>query len=182
MALETGSETITAIDEAAAQAFAASLGGALLRPGDEGYDRARRLYNGMIDRRPALVARCAGTGDVIKSIRFAREQGMPVSVRAGGHNVAGTALCDGGLTIDLSAMTAVRVDPAARTARAEGGGGIVARGRRREPEQCRKRQRHAAQTSHRYPPRPFKTGGKPCNPASFAPFRPRSRPRARHAG
>lgn len=95
--------------------------GALLRPGEEGYDEARRIWNGAIDRRPALIARCAGTDDVVAAVRFAREQGLLVSVRGGGHAVAGHAVCDDGLMIDLSLMKAVRVDPAARTARAAGG-------------------------------------------------------------
>ncbi|MGH8931395.1 MAG: FAD-binding oxidoreductase [Egibacteraceae bacterium] len=95
--------------------------GALLRPGEEGYDEARRIWNGMIDRRPALIARCAGADDVVAAVRFARERDMLVSVRGGGHAVAGHAVCDDGLMIDLSLMKAVRVDPVARTARAAGG-------------------------------------------------------------
>ncbi|MBM3519057.1 MAG: FAD-dependent oxidoreductase, partial [Alphaproteobacteria bacterium] len=105
----------------AVEALMRSLRGRALRPGEGGYDEARRLYNGMIDRHPALLVRCAGVGDVLKSVRFAREHGILVSVRAGGHNVAGYALCDGGLTIDLSAMRSVVVDPATRRARAEPG-------------------------------------------------------------
>ena len=95
--------------------------GALLRSGEEGYDQARRIWNGAIDRRPALIARCVGGDDVITAVRFARERDMPVSVRGGGHAVAGHALCDDGLVIDLSLMKSVRVDPAARTAHAAGG-------------------------------------------------------------
>ena len=94
--------------------------GALLRPGEEGYDEARRVWNGAIDRRPALIARCAGADDVAVAVRFAREQDLLVSVRGGGHAVAGHAVADGGLMIDLSLMKAVRVDPGARTARAAG--------------------------------------------------------------
>src|SRR6266498_1978235 len=92
--------------------------GALLRPGEEGYDEARRVWNGAIDRRPALIARCAGADDVVEAVRFAREQDMLVSVRGGGHAVAGHAVCDGGLMIDLSLMKAIQVHPAAHTARA----------------------------------------------------------------
>src|SRR5829696_2436843 len=92
--------------------------GALLRPGEEGYDEARRIWNGAIDRRPALIARCAGTDDVVEAVRFARERDLLVSVRGGGHAVAGHAVCDGGLMIDLSLMKQVRVDTGARTARA----------------------------------------------------------------
>ncbi|HVL31744.1 MAG TPA: FAD-binding oxidoreductase, partial [Solirubrobacteraceae bacterium] len=95
--------------------------GALLRPGEEGYDEARRIWNGAIDRRPALVARCAGADDVVEALRFAREHGMVVSVRGGGHAVAGHAVCDDGVMIDLSLMKAVSVDPVARVARAAGG-------------------------------------------------------------
>jgi FAD/FMN-containing dehydrogenase len=95
--------------------------GALLRPGEEGYDEARRIWNGAIDRRPALIARCAGADDVAEALRFARERNLLVSVRGGGHAVAGHAVCDGGVMIDLSLMKAVSVDPAARIARAAGG-------------------------------------------------------------
>jgi hypothetical protein len=95
--------------------------GALLRPDEEGYDEARRIWNGAIDRRPALIARCAGADDVATAVRFARERDLPISVRGGGHAVAGHAVCDGGVMIDLSLMKAVSVDPEARTARAAGG-------------------------------------------------------------
>jgi hypothetical protein len=95
--------------------------GALLRPGEEGYDEARRVWNGAIDRRPALIARCAGADDVGTAVQFAREQDLLVSVRGGGHAVAGHAVCDGGMMIDLSLMKSVRVDPAARTVRGAGG-------------------------------------------------------------
>jgi hypothetical protein len=95
--------------------------GALLQPGEEGYDEARRIWNGAIDRRPALIARCAGADDVAEAVRFARERDLDVSVRGGGHAVAGHAVCDGGVMIDLSLMKAVAVDPGARTARAAGG-------------------------------------------------------------
>jgi FAD/FMN-containing dehydrogenase len=95
--------------------------GALLRPGEEGYDEARRVWNGAVDRRPALIARCAGADDVALAVRFARERDLPASVRGGGHAVAGHAVVDGGVMIDLSLMKAVRVDPGGRTARAAGG-------------------------------------------------------------
>ena len=95
--------------------------GALLQPGEEGYDEARRVWNGEIDRRPALIARCAGADDVVEAIRFARERDLVVSVRGGGHSVAGHAVCDDGVMIDLSLMKAVSVDPGRRTARAAGG-------------------------------------------------------------
>ncbi len=95
--------------------------GALLRPGEEGYDEARRVWNGAIDRHPALIARCVGADDVVEAVRFARERELLLSVRGGGHAVAGHAVCDGGVTIDLSLMKAVRVDPGARAVRAAGG-------------------------------------------------------------
>lgn len=95
--------------------------GALLRPGEEGYDTTRRVWNGAIDRRPALIARCAGTDDVVEAVRFARERDLLIAVRGGGHSIAGHAVCDGGIMIDLSLMKDVRVDPGARTVRAAGG-------------------------------------------------------------
>jgi FAD/FMN-containing dehydrogenase len=98
-----------------------SLRGALFGPGDPGYDEARRVWNAMIDRRPALIARCAGAADVIRAVGFARERGLPLAVRGGGHSVAGNAVCDGGVVVDLSRMKGIRVDPARRTVRAEGG-------------------------------------------------------------
>src|SRR5262245_53754520 len=113
----TGTERI--LQDAAIDAFASGLRGTLVRPSDPGYDAARTLWNGMIDKRPALIARCAGVADVIACVNFARANDVLVSVRGGDHNVAGIALCDGGLAIDLSLMKSVRVDRAARTARAE---------------------------------------------------------------
>lgn len=95
--------------------------GPLLAPGDEGYESARAVWNGMIDRRPALVARCAGVADVLAAVVFAREHELLIAVRGGGHNVAGNAVVDDGFVIDLSDMKAVRVDPRARLARAEPG-------------------------------------------------------------
>ena len=97
------------------------LRGELLTPADPGYDAARRVWNGMIDRRPALIVRCTGAADVIQCVKFAREHNLPVSVRGGGHSVAGNAVCDDGLMIDLTRMKSVRVDPARRSARAEPG-------------------------------------------------------------
>jgi FAD/FMN-containing dehydrogenase len=97
------------------------LGGELIVPGDPRYDDARAVFNVTIDRRPALIARCAGPDDVIQAVHFAREQNMLVSVRGTGHNVAGFAVCDNGLVIDLSRMKGIAVDAAARTVRAEGG-------------------------------------------------------------
>jgi FAD/FMN-containing dehydrogenase len=95
--------------------------GQLLRPDDEGYEEARRIHNGLIDRRPALIARCRGTADVAAAVELARDQGLEISVRGGGHNVAGKAVTDGGVMIDLALMKGMHVDPKARTARAQGG-------------------------------------------------------------
>lgn len=95
--------------------------GVLLRSGDAGYEDARRLHNGMIDRRPALIARCLGTADIVDALDFARTHGLEIAVRGGGHNVAGKAVCDGGLMLDLSLMRGIHVDPARRTVRAQGG-------------------------------------------------------------
>jgi len=95
--------------------------GEVIQPGDANYDEARTLYNAMIDKRPALVARCVDAADVIAAVGFARSAGLDVAIRGGGHNVAGNAMSDGGLTIDLSRMNGVRVDPVRRTARVEGG-------------------------------------------------------------
>jgi FAD/FMN-containing dehydrogenase len=114
-----GSDAI--IEAAAVDEFAAELRGPLLRPDDGGYDAARTVWNGMIDRRPALIARCAGVADVMAAVRFARTHGVLASVKGGGHNITGNAVCEGGLMIDLSPMKSVRVDLAMQTARAEAG-------------------------------------------------------------
>ncbi len=97
------------------------LSGDLLAPGDDGYDAARSVWNGMIDRRPFAVCRCQSVEDVIASVRFAGQQGLPASIRGGGHNVAGHAVCDGGLMINLSPMRGVRVNPDTRSASVQGG-------------------------------------------------------------
>ena len=89
------------LDDATVHEFAANLRGDVLRPTDEGYDAARTIHNGMIDRRPILIARCAGVADVIASVQFARDQQLLVSVRSGGHSVPGLSVCDGGLMIDF---------------------------------------------------------------------------------
>jgi len=109
------------ISESAIQKLRESLRGQSFRPGEQGYELARTLPNAMIDRRPAVIARCAGAADVIECVRFAREHDVLVAVRGGGHSIAGKSVCDGGLVIDLSAMKGIRVDPARRTVRAETG-------------------------------------------------------------
>jgi FAD/FMN-containing dehydrogenase len=107
----------TAVDEAAVADFEARLRGELIRPTDPGYDEAREIWNAMIDRRPGLIARCAGVADVKEAVTFARENNLLVAVRGGGHNIAGNAICNGGLVIDLSQMKSVHVDPKTRRAR-----------------------------------------------------------------
>jgi len=102
-------------------AFQQGLRGRLAVPGSDDYEQARTIWNAMIDRRPALAVRCAGAADVIRAVRFARENDLLLAVRGGGHNIAGNAVCEGGLQIDLSLMKSVRVDPARRTARVEPG-------------------------------------------------------------
>ena len=115
----TGANTV--LTEALVEEFQTSLRGPLLQPGDAGYDDARIVWNGMIDRRPALIARCAGVADVIQAVNFARDNHLLVSVRGGGHNITGYAVNDGGIVIDLSQMKSVHVDLAKSTARAEAG-------------------------------------------------------------
>src|SRR5688572_17609163 len=95
--------------------------GRLIGAGHGNYDSARAVWNGAIDRRPRLIARCIGSADVVAAVRFARERNLEIAIRGGGHNVAGTAVCDGGIVIDLSAMRAARVDPARRRAWVQGG-------------------------------------------------------------
>ena len=109
------------ISPSAIEKFKASLRGPLLGPGEAGYDEARKVWNGSIDKRPALIARCAGASDVMHCVHFARENNLLVAVRGGGHNIGGNAVCDDGLMIDLSRMKGLRVDPTHRTARAEPG-------------------------------------------------------------
>ncbi len=109
------------IDEVSLKEFSTQCSGVVLGPDDAGYDEARRLHNGMIDKRPALIARCRGTADVADAVRFARKHGLDIAVRGGGHNVAGLAVCDGGLMIDLSLMKGIQADPAMRRVRAQAG-------------------------------------------------------------
>ena len=110
--------SITPVDPAQ---LAEHLRGDVIAPDDPDYDAARRVWNGMIDRRPALIARCTDADDVATAVRFAIEQNLPLAVRGGGHNVAGTAVCDDGVVVDLSPMRAVRVDHSQRTVHVQGG-------------------------------------------------------------
>ena len=113
--------TETKLDEAALGQLESSFRGQLIRPGEPTYDDQRKIWNGSIDRSPALIARCAGVADVIAAVRFARDAGLVVAVRSGGHSFPGHSLCDGGMVIDLGPMKGIRVDPEARTARAQAG-------------------------------------------------------------
>lgn len=109
------------LTEPTLEAFRTSLRGPLVCPGDASYDAARKIYNGMIDRHPALIARCAAVADVITAVNFARTHDLVMAVRGGGHSAAGSSTCDGGLVVDLSPMKGIRVDPVRRIARAQGG-------------------------------------------------------------
>lgn len=109
------------VDQASADALAASIRGTVLTPAHPGYEGARAVWNGMIERRPGLIVRCAGTSDVLAAVRFAVERDLMVAVRGAGHNIAGLGVCDGGLLVDLSGMRAVHVNPAQQTARVEPG-------------------------------------------------------------
>src|SRR3954466_16140822 len=109
------------VESVQADSLREQVRGEVIAPGDAAYDDARRVWNGIIDRRPALVVRCTGNADVIASIAFAREHGLPVSVRGGGHNVAGTAVAEGAVVLDLGAMRNVSVDLDRMTVRAGGG-------------------------------------------------------------
>jgi FAD/FMN-containing dehydrogenase len=109
------------IDEGAVQTLGGAFSGELVGPIDSEYESARRVWNGMVDRRPALIARCASEDDVVAALRFARRHGLPVAVRGGGHNVSGNAVCDDGVVIDLSRQKGVEVDAKHRVARAQPG-------------------------------------------------------------
>ncbi len=109
------------LDAEAFQRFSEGVRGDVLRPGDEGYDDARAIWNGLIDRRPALIVQSTGAADVVDAVNFAREQGLVLSIKGGGHNVAGNAVNDGGVVIDLSRMRGVHVDASTGTVRAQGG-------------------------------------------------------------
>ena len=109
------------IDDNDLNAYRARLRGTLIQPGDANYDQARAVFNAMIDKRPRLIARCADVADVIASVHFARDHGLLLAVRGGGHNGGGLGVCDDGLVIDLAGMKGIRVDPAGRSVRVDGG-------------------------------------------------------------
>src|SRR4029450_8520565 len=109
------------LGEAAVKQLQTNLRGELLLPNNDRYEETRKVWNGMVDKRPVLIARCTGMADVITAVTFARDHNLLVSVRGGGHSVAGKAVCNGGLMIDLSWMRGVQADPGTRTARVDGG-------------------------------------------------------------
>ena len=113
--------TTTSMDGEQLEQLRATFSGSVLEPGDVGYDESRRVHNGLIDRRPALIARCSNTADVSDAVKFARAQGLEISVRGGGHNVAGRAVADDALLVDLSTMKGIYVDAPSRSVRAQGG-------------------------------------------------------------
>ena len=115
----TGGEFV--LKNAKVEAFRSGLRGEVLLPGDDGYQAGRKVFNGMIDKRPAMIVRCAGTVDVVHAVDFARTHNLLIAVRGGGHSVGGKAVCDGGMLIDLSPMKGIHVDPKRRTARAQPG-------------------------------------------------------------
>src|SRR6266542_789573 len=115
------SVTENKLDEAALRELRRSIRGQVIRPGDPSYDEHRKIWIGSIDRSPAIIARCTGVADIISAVRFARGTNLPVAVRSGGHSFPGLSLCDGGMVIDLGLMKGIRVDPEARTARAQAG-------------------------------------------------------------
>ncbi len=119
--LKSANGGATTLDESILTPFLSGLRGAVFSPADAGYDEQRQIWNAMIDRKPGLIVRCAGSADVVRCVNFARDNGLLVTVRGAGHNIAGSSLSDGGLLIDLSAMKSVRIDPAGKTARVEPG-------------------------------------------------------------
>src|SRR5436309_77640 len=111
----------TTIGEATLEELRQSMRGSVITSADDGYETARRTWNGMIDRHPAVIVRCAGVADVMAAVQFARSQDLEIAVRGGGHSLPGFSTCDDGIVIDLGPMKGVRVDPAAETAVVEGG-------------------------------------------------------------
>ena len=109
------------IGEATIAEFTGGLRGTAIRPGDQDYDSARSIWNGAHDRQPALIVRCAGVADVMRTVDFARSEGLTLAVRGGGHSIPGFSTVDGGIVLDLSSMKGVRVDPEARRVAAEAG-------------------------------------------------------------
>jgi FAD/FMN-containing dehydrogenase len=121
VAARTTEGGVIELERKAVDDFGGRLRGTLLLSGDPRYDDARSIWNAMIDRRPALIARCLGVADIVACVNFAREQGLAMSIKGGGHNISGLAVCDGGLMVDLSLMRGVFVDPTTRKAYAQAG-------------------------------------------------------------
>jgi len=121
LTFKTFAGSSTTLDPSVAKELAKSIKGEILTAETPEFDKVRAIWNAMIDRRPALIARCRTTEDVVACVKFAQQHGLLVAVRGGGHNIAGNAVCDGGLLIDLSLMRTVQVDPAKKIARVEGG-------------------------------------------------------------
>jgi FAD/FMN-containing dehydrogenase len=117
----TRAEALPGLTPGALDRLGTRLCGEILQPGDPDYDTVRKLWNGMVEKRPAAILRCAGTADVVAALEVARGSGLPLAVRGGGHSIGGNSSCDGGLMIDLSPMKAIQVDPERRTVRAEAG-------------------------------------------------------------
>src|SRR3954454_14409159 len=113
--------TSVAVPQAAVEQLAEAMRGDVIHPDSPGYDEARAVWNGMFDKRPAVIVRCAGVADVIAAVDFARANAMEVAVRSGGHSANGYGVCDDGIVIDLAAMKGIRVDPESHTVRAEAG-------------------------------------------------------------
>jgi FAD/FMN-containing dehydrogenase len=109
------------LDDADVQRLRENVRGVVFRPSDDGYDDARKIWNGMIDRRPGVIVRCSGVADVVDAVTFAREHDLRIAIRGGSHSAAGHAMCDDGLAIDLPGLKGVRIDGRARTAQAQGG-------------------------------------------------------------
>jgi FAD binding domain len=120
--LTTLKDNTAIISDEVLAAFKSAFSGRVLAPGNDGYDEARRVWNSLIDRQPGLIAQARGLADVVQAVTFARTHGLLVSVRGGGHNVSGSAVCDGGMVIDLREMRAVRVDRKTMTVHVQGGG------------------------------------------------------------
>src|SRR5262245_31436942 len=121
ISVKTGDGKSVSLSAEAVDGLRGALRGALCLPGDAGYDEARTLWNAMIDRKPAAIVRAAGASDVIQTVKLAAQHGLLLAVRGGGHNIAGNAVCEGGLMLDLSPMKSVRVNPSSRTVRVEPG-------------------------------------------------------------
>ena len=138
---------MTTIDVQAS--LAENFSGVILAPGDAGYDGARKVHNGLIDKRPALIASCRNTADVVAAVIAAREADLEISVRGGGHNVAGKAVTEGGLMIDFSSMKGIHVDPVPRTVRAQAGVTVRELDRATRHLRARDAQRRGLEHRHR---------------------------------